>query len=73
MNVRTTNIIGMLAGFIFGSSFTIQLEYMGFILAGLAALSIIFSKQILKGPFWGLIAGILLGYSLRSYLDTVLV
>ena len=68
MKVRTANIIGMLAGFIFGSSFTIQLEYMSFIVAGLAALSIIFSKRIFKGIFWALIAGILLGYSLRSFL-----
>jgi hypothetical protein len=68
MNVRTSNIVGMVAGFVFGSSFSIQLEWLSLMIAGIMAINILFAKkQFLKGPFWGLIAGVLLGYSLHTF------
>jgi hypothetical protein len=69
MNVRDSNIIGMIVGFVFGGLFPLQFEIVSLFVAGLTALNWLFSKkQIMKGPLWGLIIGILLGYSLRGYL-----
>jgi hypothetical protein len=68
MNVRAANIIGMLFGLVFGSQFSPQIEWLIPIVGLITAFNLLVSKkQFLKGPFWGLIFGILLGYSLREY------
>ncbi len=67
MRVYTAKIMGFIAGLMFGGTFVTEIEVLGLVV-GLVTIVEIFrvKGQIMKGPWAGLIFGILAGYFLHN-------
>lgn len=67
MRVYTAKIIGFFAGLILGGAFVTEIEFLG-LFVGLVTVVEIFrvKGQIMKGPWAGLVFGILAGYFLHN-------
>jgi hypothetical protein len=68
VKVWVNQILGLIAGIFLGGVFGSSLELLGTIVLFLAIVSIIFRRNLMKGPLWGFAFGLLVGYSFRPYL-----
>jgi len=68
MKVWKNQIIGLALGLFLGGAFAPSLEFLAVIVVFITVISIIFRRNIMKGPLWGFVIGLLVGYSFRPYL-----
>jgi hypothetical protein len=70
MRVYTAKIIGFFLGLLFGGTFASQIEVLG-VFIGLITVVEIFRVrgQLLKGPWAGIMFGILAGYFFRNLIS----
>lgn len=67
MRVYTAKIIGFFVGLIFAGTLAVQIEYLGLFVGLVTAVEIFRVKgQLMKGPWFGLIFGLLAGYFLHN-------
>ena len=70
MSVWKNQIYGLVIGFVFGGAFADHIELIGMGVLAITAIQILFRKNLMNGPLWGFIGGILVGYALRTSLHS---
>lgn len=72
MKVYSAKIIGLFAGLLFGGYFSSQLIFLGTVVGLIGVVELVRNKgQLLKGPYAGLIVGILAGYFLFNFITAL--
>jgi hypothetical protein len=74
MKVGTARILGFCFGLVFAGTFASQFEILG-LFVGLVTVAEIFRSkgQLVKGPWFGFIFGILAGYFLNDFISKYLI